>query len=166
MHACLCGNCVFMLTCVYLCLLYLFQAEHFLLSSRRSGVYGSTAVKKIPRIHSEKRLAFMLRWRGLPMTSFTLAHCLFDPVVAVSVGALFLFLLSPIGPCVCMCLRVPVICKPGKLFPHLLWLASKTLQPWGSHPPHTAPTSFSGYLGSHWQSIVCYTDMPFVYRGS
>lgn len=64
---------------------------------------------------------------------------------------------------------VPVFCKLEKLFPHLLWLATKTLQPWGSHPPHTAhacTSSFSDYLGSHWQSIVCYTDMLFVYRGS
>lgn len=88
----------------------------------------------------------------------------------------FLFLLSPIGLYPCLCVHVvhnfvcvPVFCKLAKLFPHLLWLSSKTLQPWGSHPP-TQPLPalplFSEYLGSHWQSIVCYTDMLFVYRGS
>lgn len=54
----------------------------------------------------------------------------------------FLFLLSPIGLYPCLCVHVvhnfvcvPVFCKLAKLFPHLLWLSSKTLQPWGSHPP-------------------------------
>lgn len=82
-HVCVEAACLY--SVVYLCLLYLFQTEHFLLRSRRSGGYGSAAVRKIPRTHSEKRLAFTLCWRGLPMTSFTLTHCLFDPVAVSAV---------------------------------------------------------------------------------
>ena len=86
----------------------------------------------------------------------------------------FLFLLSLIGTCpwvfahICVCLCF-VSFLTLTFFPHLLWVSAKTLKPSGSLPPHTAPactSSFrSDYLGSHWQSIVCCTDMPFVYRG-
>lgn len=58
----------------------------------------------------EARLQALLKG-GLPMTSFTLAHCLFDPV-AVPVVSLFLFLLSPTGPCLCVwgCLCALTVC--------------------------------------------------------
>ncbi len=169
---------VYINVCLFILYLYLclFQAETFLLSSRRLGGLGSVTVKKIPRIHSEKRLAFMLCWRGgLPMTSFKLTHCLFDPA-AVSVVLLFVFLLSPIGLCLSVCMHA-FLCVCIIVCLCVVSLESSTpamarLQNSATlrlSPPHTAPactSSLSDYLGSYWQSIVCYTDKLFVYRGS
>lgn len=119
---------------IHTCILYIyvccicFRDQNFLLSSRRSGGYGPVLVKNIPRIHSEKIFAFMLCWRGLPMIAFILAHCLINPV---SLSATCCF--STCYRAVPMCESVAVSCLC--LFPHLLWLISKTLQPWGSHSP-------------------------------
>lgn len=51
--------CFLMLTCVYFFVKAVF-------SWAAGGLLESAAVKKIPRIHSEKRLAFTLCWRGYP----------------------------------------------------------------------------------------------------
>lgn len=164
MRACLRGSRVFMLT-VYICVCHIcFRQSIFSQAVGGRVLMGARLSRKLPEsIRKRDSPSRCIEGGGYPW------HHSHSPTVSLTL-LLHLFLLYPIVLClcaVCMCIKcvwVPVFCRLGKLFPHLPWLASKTLQPWGSHPPHTAPactSSFSDYLGSHWQSIVCYTDMPF-----
>lgn len=133
----------------YLYLLYVFQTEHFLLSSWSSdGCYGSETAKKIPRISwGGKNGPFAVCWKELLMTSFTLAHDLFD-----SVAVLGACCSSSVHICAYMC----------QGFFHACYGSPQNIT---TLSPHLV-SSFSEYLGSHWQSVVCYTDMLFVCRGS
>lgn len=132
--ACLC---VTAYLCVFtVCLLYLFQAEHFLLSSRRLGGCEFVTVKKIPRILFRKETCLHALLKGAAHDIIHTHPLSLWPCCCVCC-VLCLFLLSPIElpPCVYAHMFVPVFCKHGKLFPHLPWLSSKTLQPSGSHSP-------------------------------
>lgn len=159
---------MFLLTCVYLCLLYFFQAEYFFSPGSLVGGYGSVTCQENSQnpFRKETRLHALLKGAAHDIIH---THPLSLWPCCCVCCVLFLFLSSPIGLCLCVYAHKRVFCKHGKLFPHLLWLASKTLQPFGLSSPHTVPactSSFPDYLGSHWLSIVCYTDMLFVYRGS
>lgn len=75
------------------------------------------------------------------MTSFTLTHCLFDPF-AMSAARCFSSCYPPQASaheCECMAMYVSVFCKLAKLFPHLLWLASKLCNLDALIPPPPQP---------------------------
>lgn len=84
MRACLRESCVFMLTCVHLCLCYVsgrvFSPEQYVVGRTK----GLRLSRKFPESIQKRGSPSRSAEAGLPMTSFTLTHCLFDPA-AVSV---------------------------------------------------------------------------------
>lgn len=151
---------------MHTCLLYIyfccvFSGIRIFSSAVGDRVVLSLLLKNIPRIHSEMILAIMIYRRELPMISFILAHSLIDPV-AVSVACCF----STCSGTVPMCESVAVYCLCLFSTPVMAYLQNSATLRLSS--PYRAPACtslFSDYLSSQWQSIVCYTDMPFVYRG-
>lgn len=122
--------CLFMLTCVF------FMFVKVVPSWTVGVLLESVAVKKIPRIHSEKRLASC----SAEGATHDIIHT--HPVsLWPRCRALPLPLIPHRAVPVCVCVYVCIISgcvflRAGKaFFSHLLWLTSKTLQPWGSHPP-------------------------------
>lgn len=133
-----------------------------LLCSRRNflsrAAQGRLGVDPQPwrKSHSEKRLSFYSAGGCCPW------HHLHSPTLWPRC------VLPPLHDLLCVNMRV--FCKPGNLFFFFSCTCSyQTLQPWGSNPPQHRDCLhflFSDHLHSHWQSIVCDTDVLFVYRGS
>lgn len=134
----------------YLYLLYVFQTEHFLLSSWSSdGCYGSETAKKIPRIS----------WGGKKMVPLRFAErsCLWHHSHSPMISLTLLLCWVHAVPLVCLYVHICV-----RVFFHTCYGSPQNIT---TLSPHLV-SSFSEYLGSHWQSVVCYTDMLFVCRGS
>lgn len=80
-----CMSAWFLLTCVYLSSFVIFVSGGAFSPRAGGWVVMGLTVENISRIHSDNWL--MLCWKGQPMTSFTLTHCLFDPdAVSVAYG--------------------------------------------------------------------------------
>lgn len=99
----------------YLYLLYVFQTEHFLLSSWSSdGCYGSETAKKIPRISRGGKKMVPLRFAERSC----LWHHSHSPMISLTL-------------LLCWVHAVPLVCLYGHMcqvfvfFSHLLWFATK-----------------------------------------
>lgn len=164
LHVCM-SACLCLLVCIYVC----FRPSIFSWAVGGRVVMGLRLSRKFPESIQKRDSPSCSAERGCPW-HHSHSPTVSDPV-AVSV-ACCCFLLSPIGLCLrmCMCTSVCLCFVSMESFFHTCYGSPpKLCNLEALVPPHTAPactSSFSDYLGSHWQSIVCCTDMLFVYRGS
>lgn len=108
MRACLRGSRVFMLT-VYICVCHIcFRQSIFSQAVGGRVLMGARLSRKLPEsIRKRDSPSRCIEGGGLPMTSFTLAHCLFDPVAAplpvIPHSAVSVLCVCALSVCECLC---------------------------------------------------------------